>query len=100
MTADWERAFERAEQARAAIERLVSMVESEELNAEQAFALADRDELAGRTFTIKVLEVLPGIGKVKSRRALAELGIDAEAPIASLSAPDRDRILDAFASLR
>jgi len=51
---DQARAFERAAQARAAIEDIVESVRRGERDLPAAFALADAEPLAGRCFAVKV----------------------------------------------
>ena len=43
---------------------------------------ADRDEIVGKMKVLSVLEALPGIGKVKARRLMEEVGIS-ETPAAA-----------------
>jgi hypothetical protein len=95
----WPQAFDRAETARRSIADIIAQVESEQLDAFGAFERGDNDPLIGRTFAVKVLEVLPGVGKVRARRTMASLGIGGEASLASLTSYDRQRIVDAFAAL-
>ncbi len=46
-----------------------------------------------RLYLVKVLELISGIGKVKARRIMAELGIAEKCRIESLSAQDRESLL-------
>jgi hypothetical protein len=62
-----------------------------------ADVVARRDEdLVGRIKLLVVLEALPGAGKVATRRRLAELGVDQDAPLATLDDAQVRVVLDAF----
>ncbi len=48
--------------------------------------LAKVDEHVGRIRVLKVVEALPGMGKVVCRRMLADLGVDEATPLAEVDA--------------
>jgi len=89
-------AFAWVAQAVAARDQLVSEVRSGELGLVDAFARADRDPLAGRVFAVKVLEAVPGIGKVRARRTMARLGLDEAITMAEVPAASQFDIAVAF----
>lgn len=55
------------------------------------------DHPASQTWLVKVLDVVPGLGKVAGRRLMASLGLDQSVRIADLSEDDRSSILRAVA---
>jgi hypothetical protein len=95
--AGFEQAVERADQARLAIRNIIEQVRSGDLDLPQAFAAADGDELTGRCFAVKVLEAVPGIGKVRARRTMEALGIDEGIWIRDVSPEARAKVIEAFA---
>jgi len=95
--ASFDAAVDRAAQARSAIEAIIDQVRSGALSLPDAFAAADQDHLTGRCFAVKVLEAVPGIGKVRARRTMAAVGIDEGLWLKDMSADARSQIIDAFA---
>lgn len=57
---------------------------------------AQRDEVMARTKVVVVLESLPGLGKVKARRLMAEIGISPNRRIKGLGAKQREALLKLF----
>lgn len=53
---------------------------------------------AGQTYLVKVLDVVPGLGKVAGRRLMAELGLDQFVRISDLPADRRTALLAAVAA--
>jgi ribosomal protein S13 len=49
-------------------------------------------------YVVKALEAVPGIGKVRARRFLEELGIGEQARVCELSAMQRDRVIERASS--
>ena len=56
----------------------------------------DTDELVGKTKVLAVLESLPGVGKVKARRTMDEIGIADTRRIRGLGSQQREALLAAF----
>ncbi len=57
---------------------------------------AQRDEVMARTKVLVVLESLPGLGKIKARRLMAELGISPTRRIKGLGVNQREALLKQF----
>jgi len=57
---------------------------------------ADTNELIARTKVLAVLESLPGVGKVKARRTMKEVGIADNRRIRGLGGTQREKLLAAF----
>jgi hypothetical protein len=55
---------------------------------------ADRDEIVGKMKVLAVLESLPGLGKVKARRLMEEVGISETRRIQGLGEKQRIKLFD------
>lgn len=98
MTAQtFEEAIARADQARSAIDQIVSSVRSGEMDLPAAFAAADEDPLMGRCFAVKVFEAVPGIGKVRARRTMDAIGLAEDVWLGNVDHKARTAIVEAFA---
>ena len=60
--------------------------------------LLDRtgDDTVGKMKVLAVLESLPGVGKVKARRTMDDIGISESRRLRGLGSRQRSRLLDAF----
>ena len=56
----------------------------------------ETDELVGKTKVLAVLEALPGVGKVKARRTMEEIGIADTRRVRGLGEQQRKALLQAF----
>src|SRR4051795_3967877 len=54
----------------------------------------DRDEVVGKMKVVTVLESLPGLGKVKARRLMEDLGISETRRIQGLGDKQRSKLFD------
>ncbi len=54
------------------------------------------DDTVGKMKVLAVIESLPGVGKVKARRAMEEIGISENRRLRGLGARQRGQLLDAF----
>ncbi|MCB1030890.1 MAG: integration host factor [Acidimicrobiales bacterium] len=57
---------------------------------------AEGDDLIGKTKVLAVLESLPGVGKVKARRTMEEIGIAETRRLRGLGKQQRESLLAAF----
>ena len=57
---------------------------------------ADRDEVVGKMKVLTLLESLPGVGKVRARRLMEEIGISESRRVRGLGAQQRDALLKTF----
>jgi hypothetical protein len=55
---------------------------------------ADRDEIVGKMKVLSVLESLPGLGKVKARRLMEDVGISETRRIQGLGEKQRIKLFD------
>lgn len=60
--------------------------------------LLDRveDDVVGKMKVLAVLESLPGVGKVKARRTMEQIGISESRRVRGLGTRQRSQLLDAF----
>ena len=65
-----------------------------ELDLATVFARADRDETIANLKVLKVLESLPNIGKIRSRRLLGDLGISESRRLRGVGERQRERLLE------
>jgi hypothetical protein len=57
---------------------------------------AERDDVIGKMKVVSVLESLPGVGKVKARRYMEEIGISETRRVRGLGAQQREALLKEF----
>ena len=62
----------------------------------ELLAQADGDEIIAKIKVLAVLESLPGVGKVKARRTMEEIGIAESRRIAGLGPQQRKALLEEF----
>ncbi len=60
---------------------------------------AERDEVVAKMKVLTVLESLPGLGKVKARRLMDEIGISESRRVQGLGAKQRTALTDRLSSL-
>lgn len=65
-------------------------------NLRELFEQAEGDEIVGKMKVLAVLESLPGLGKVKSRRLMLEIGISEARRVQGLGKNQREALLTAF----
>jgi len=68
-------ALAKAGQARRIRAELKDRLKMGSVTLDEVLFLADKDDIVGKTKVIAVLESLPGVGKVKARRLMEEVGI-------------------------
>ena len=57
---------------------------------------AEGDDIIAKMKVVAVLESLPGVGKVKARRTMEEIGISETRRVRGLGAQQREALLKAF----
>ena len=57
---------------------------------------ASADEIVGKTKVLAVLESLPGVGKVKARRLMEDIGIAESRRLRGLGDQQRAALLESF----
>ena len=66
------------------------------LSLPELFTLAGTDETIGKIKVLAMLESLPGVGKVKARRVMDDVGIAKTRRVQGLGAQQRARLLAEF----
>jgi hypothetical protein len=90
-------ALEKAAQARRVRAEIKARLKLSRLSLPDLFAQSDRDDIVAKLKVVSVLESLPGVGKVRARRIMADLDISESRRLRGLGAKQRAALLDAFA---
>ena len=64
------------------------------LNFEELLAQAERDEVVAKMKVLAMLESLPGVGKVKARRLMEEIGISENRTLHGLGDQQRKKLFE------
>lgn len=91
-----EQALAKAAQARRARAELKERLKMGSLTLPELLAQASTDDHAGKMKVLAVLESLPGVGKVKARRTMEEIGIADSRRVRGLGDQQRKSLLEAF----
>jgi hypothetical protein len=91
-------ALQKAAEARRVRAELKERLKMGSVTLAELFAKADKDDIVGKMKTVAVLESLPGVGKVKARRTMEEIGISESRRLRGLGDQQRDKLLKAFPS--
>jgi ribosomal protein S13 len=88
--------LEKAAAARRARAELKEKLKMGSVNLKEIFEMAEGNLTVGKMKVLAVLESLPGVGKVKARRAMEDIGISETRRIRGLGREQRSKLLDAF----
>lgn len=66
------------------------------INLKELLRLADSQDVVAKMKVLAVLESLPGVGKVKARRTMEDIGISETRRVRGLGDQQRSKLLDAF----
>ena len=91
-------ALEKAARARRERAELKERLKMGSITLHELLAQADGDDIIGKMKVVAVLESLPGVGKVKARRTMEEVGISDTRRVRGLGAQQRESLLKAFPS--
>ena len=89
-------ALEKAAQARRARAELKERLKIGSVSLKELFDKADTDDTIGKMKVLAVLESLPGVGKVKARRTMGEVGISETRRVRGLGAQQQQKLLEEF----
>jgi hypothetical protein len=89
-------ALEKAAQARRVRAETKEQLKTGSLSLAALFERADNDEMVGKIKVLALLESLPGVGKVKARRTMEEVGIAETRRVQGLGAQQRAKLLEQF----
>jgi signal recognition particle GTPase len=87
-------ALEKAAAARRLRAELKEKLKMGSLTLKELLAQAEREEAVGKMKVVSVLESLPGLGKVKARRLMEEIGISEARRIQGLGDNQRRRLFE------
>jgi len=87
-------ALAKAAEARAARAELKSKLKMGTVSLREALANADTDNVVGKLKVVNLLESLPGVGKVKARKVMDEIGIADTRRVRGLGSQQRQALLD------
>ncbi|MBA2281133.1 MAG: integration host factor [Actinomycetota bacterium] len=91
-------ALQKAAAARRSRAELKERLKMGSLSLADLLTQSDDDEVVGKTKVLAALEALPGVGKVKARRAMEEIGIAETRRLRGLGKEQRVKLLDAFSA--
>ncbi len=89
-------ALAKAAAARTARAELKSMLKMGSMTLREALDRASADEVIAKTKVLTVLESLPKLGKVKSRRLMEDIGIADTRRVQGLGDQQRAKLLEAI----
>ena len=89
-------ALAKAAEARRVRANLKQALKAGELGLADVLVRAESDDVVAMTKILTILEALPGVGKVKSRRTMASIGISESRRVQGLGAKQRRALLTAF----
>ena len=89
-------ALEKAAAARRGRAELKEKLKMGSLDLRELLAQSDGDDIVGKMKVLAVLESLPGVGKVKARRTMEEIGISETRRVRGLGDQQRNKLLEAF----
>ncbi|MGH9194067.1 MAG: integration host factor, actinobacterial type [Acidimicrobiales bacterium] len=91
-----EAALAKAAEARRARAELKEKLKMGSLTLKELIDQADDNDIVGKMKVLAVLESLPGVGKVRARRTMEEIGIADTRRVRGLGDQQRRSLLDAF----
>lgn len=89
-------ALEKAAAARRERAELKEKLKMGSVNLRELFSLADNHEVVAKMKVLAVLESLPGVGKVKARRTMDDIGISETRRVRGLGDQQRSKLLETF----
>lgn len=91
-------ALQKAAEARRVRAELKEKLKMGSITLAELFDQAESNDIIGKMKTVAVLESLPGVGKVKARRTMEEIGISDSRRLRGLGDQQRAALLAAFPS--
>jgi hypothetical protein len=91
-------ALAKAAEARKARAEIKDKLKMGSLTLKELLVQGTTDETVGKMKILAVLEALPGVGKVKARRTMEEIGISETRRIRGLGEQQKKSLLEAFPS--
>jgi hypothetical protein len=91
-------ALQKAAEARRARAELKEKLKMGSITLPELLEAASKDEIIGKMKVVAVLESLPGLGKVKARRLMEEVGISDARRVQGLGKNQRETLLEKLAA--
>lgn len=88
--------IEKARAVRAEMVEVRVRLASASLSLAEALNNKNRDAAVNRLYVLKLLESLPGVGKVRARRVMSDIGIAEKLRVSELGANHRMALLKEF----
>lgn len=88
--------IEKARAMRAEMAEVRVRLASASLSLAEALSNKNRDAAVNRLYVLKLLESLPGVGKVRARRVMSDIGIAEKLRVSELGANHRMTLLKEF----
>lgn len=89
-------ALDKAAAARRERAELKEKLKMGSINLKELLRLADSQDVVAKMKVLSVLESLPGVGKVKARRTMEEVGISETRRVRGLGEQQRSKLLETF----
>jgi signal recognition particle GTPase len=89
-------ALAKAAEARRARAELKEKLKMGSLTLKELLDQSEADDIVGKMKVVAVLESLPGVGKVKARRTMEDIGISETRRVRGLGDQQRRELLKAF----
>ena len=89
-------ALDKAAAARRQRAELKEKLKMGSTSLKELFGMAETAEVVGKMNVLAVLESLPGVGKVKARRIMEQVGISETRRIRGLGSQQRESLLKSF----
>jgi hypothetical protein len=90
-------ALEKAAEARRVRAEVKEKLKMGSLSLSELFDQGERDDILAKLKVVSVLESMPGVGKVRARRIMADLEISESRRLRGLGRNQREALLEAFA---
>ncbi len=87
-------ALKKAGEVRAARAELKEKLKMGSVTLAEVLKQADSDDVVGKLKVLSLLESLPGVGKVKARRLMEEIGISESRRVKGLGPQQRQSLLE------
>lgn len=92
-------ALDKAAAARRQRAELKEKLKMGSITLKELLEQAERDETVGKMKVVAVLESLPGVGKVKARRLMEEIGISEARRVQGLGENQRKKLFERLSQL-
>ena len=80
------------------MDSILSQIESGSLNIDSILSASVLDEASGVLYICKLIEVVPGIGKVKARHLLAQMNVSETEQTGDLTLDQRNKLAQLIAA--